>query len=1355
MKRLITLILSVLILVSGVCGALLAPASALSDAQSKNYFENPENWMLFDEAVTNISSPLTNTWATVKNASVNVGNETVDALELHALNHRAAIYLPNLKKNTEYSLSFKYYSPNLGNEGYIFKDMVMFTPDFANAKIAWNYDTPNGVKEYVSYNGYYIWDDTYSSATTYWDESHKTISGKAGQWNTYSITFNTGNYENYASVLLCKVMEVYLKDFILTEKEVPVEEYFANTQNWMLFDEAVTNISSPLTNTWATVKNASVNVGNETVDALELHALNHRAAIYLPNLKKNTEYTFSFKYYTESPLTEGYIFKDIVLFNPDFANAKIAWNYDTPNGVKEYVSYNGYYIWDDTYSSTTKKWDESDTTKAAKVGEWNTYTITFNTGNYDKYATVILSKVMDVYLKDFTLTEKAVPVEEYFADTKNWMLFNESATSIANPLINTWATVNNSSVTVGAETTNALHLFALNHRVAIYLPALKKNTDYTFSFKYYSPNLGSEGYIFKDIVFFNPDFANAKIAWNYDTPNGVKEYVSYNGYYIWNTNYSSANAKWDVSATTKAAKAGEWNTYTITFNTGNYESYAPVLLPKVENVYLSDFTLVDNSTPDPKPDPEPDPKPELKGEGYFEEVSNWVIDDYVDKSQEANATIGFLPSTSRKITLTDFVTNSSTAALKIEANNGFTSIALPDDLKENTDYTLSFTYYFDNADIQNLGGGAKGVFDRYGIYAADAPNACFKWSSPGFLHYISYNGSYLTKDFTTKEWTGYVTAVEEGGKWIKVDIPFNTVNFKKLAFVFQTKTNVVYMDNITLSEGLPEKETFHNGPKEQIVIDFEREWKYISGSNANRMEIAETTDKDGKPTKAIRIYEGDYKSQDGVTFLNWQSVNSGSDEVFSIPVKGGQTYEFSVDINLSAYSKENDQRLLLYADYATSTTLMQMIYYSEKNSGVGEGWKTYTYKFTVAEDAKVASFGLNAGLKHPEIWVDNLVLTESEPEPPFHNGKTDPIKIDFEREFEYTTGIHADRMEVTETIGMDGKKTKALHVFEGDYSDTNQVTFVNWSTVTTDSDPVFTIPVKPKTPYKFSVKVKIEDWKDVNYGRLFLFYYDYNNRGVSDKNLINTTYSKLMDQGWVEYELEFLTDANQTCMSLGINMGLSHPEIWIDDIVVDAYERGFIHNADASYVEDGFNLVEESQNKTNGTITKPSVLQIPVKEITKHTIGITASGNGNIKVAFDREGNEVIQNISLSNKNTRYGFEILTGENDEYIYIIFEPSGKGITYKDATVFASNATSFNTAMGLTEKPDNTTAKKPVFKYVDADDALENAGISLDDYESEDSESPQTGESNGIYVMLFILSVSIAVLWLFRKNNLKYE
>ena len=1128
--------------------------------------------------------------------------------------------------------------------------------------------------------------------------------------------------------------------------------YFENPDNWMLFDEAVTSIAIPLTNTWATVENSSVTVGGNTTDALKLHTLNHRAVIYLPDLKKNTEYTFSFDYYADSLCSAGYIFKDMVLFNPDFANAKIAWDYNNPNGVKEYVSYNGYYIWNDSYTSATTKWDVSATTKSAKAGEWNTYTITFNTGNYDKYATVLLSKVLDVYVKDFTLTEKAVPVEEYFATTSNWMLFDEAVTSIANPLTNTWATVENSSVTVGGNTTDALKFHALNHRAAIYLPNLKKFTEYTFSFKYYSENLGNEGYIFKDMVLFNPDFANAKIAWDYDTPNGVKEYVSHNGYYIWNDNYTSATTKWDASATTKGAKAGEWNTYTITFNTGDYESYAPVLLCKSEYVYLSDFSLVDNTTPKPEPDPDPDPEPQPEPEDYFEKPSNWIMDEYIEKTKEENATIGYSPSAWRKVSVEKSITNSSDYSLKVEANNGFTSIYLPDDLNANADYTLSFDYYFENSAIKDLGSGAMGVFDRYGIYAADAPNASFKWSTPGFINYVSYNASYVTKDFVNREWPAQTTSVKEGGKWISVNLTFNTVDFKKLAFVLQTKTDVVYLDNIKLTSGLPEEETFHNGPKEQIVVDFERDWNYIFGNNANRMEIAETTDKNGNTTKALQIYEGDYTGK-GVTFINWQSVNSGTDPVFSIPVKGGQTYLFSVDVNMLEYSKENDQRLLLYADYATSTTLMQMIYYSAKDSVVGEGWKTYTFKFTVAETATVASFGLNAGEKHPEIWIDNISLTEAEPDPPFHDGKTDPVIIDFEREYEYFSGDKVNRMEIAETKGMDGKTTKALHIKKGDYSNTNQVTFVNWAAVTASTDPVFTVPVEERTPYRISVKFKIDKWteEEIESSRLFLIYYDYNNRDTDDKGLVRGYYTELMEQGWLEYSIEFVTDLGQNNISFGINAGLSHPDIWIDDITVDAYERGIMGETDASYVEEGFNLISELNYKTSNTVKEKTVLEIPVTELNKYTFGVTASGFGKIKLTFDAEGTDIIKVISLNNQAKRYGYNLFTGREEDFVYVIFEPENGEIVYKDLTLFASRAVSFGTELGLTEKPIVPEPPTYTIKYVDADDALNGENIS-DDADDFD-QSPQTGESNLVYVIATIAVIAGGVLLIIgRKRRL---
>ena len=110
--------------------------------------------------------------------------------------------------------------------------------------------------------------------------------------------------------------------------------------------------------------------------------------------------------------------------------------------------------------------------------------------------------------------------------------------------------------------------------------------------EYYSDNAENAEFIFEDMVLLNTDFADAKIAWNYNTPNGVKEFVSHNGYYIWNTDYTKATTRWDASATTKNIKSGEWNTYSVIFNTGDYENYAHVLRAEVENIYLCDFKLM-------------------------------------------------------------------------------------------------------------------------------------------------------------------------------------------------------------------------------------------------------------------------------------------------------------------------------------------------------------------------------------------------------------------------------------------------------------------------------------------------------------------------------------------------------------------------------------------------------------------------------------------------------------------------------------------------------------------------------------------------------------------------------------------
>lgn len=1551
MKRITALLLSALVLISSMTCMLLMPANALTPYQIEAYFENPENWMLDAENATNIADASTTTWTSIASSTVTVGGETVDAIKLHTMNHRASIYLPNLKKNTEYTFSFRYYSTALNSNGYIFKDVVFFTPDFTDAVIAWNYNTPNGVKEYVSHNGYYKWNDDYSDATENWDVSATTKNAVAGEWNTMTFTFNTGAYDTYAPVLLSKVDDVYLDQFTLTEKEVTTEAYFMNPANWHLDYENADYIGDPdhPQSSWAYVDNSTYTVGGQAADVLRFHAQNHDASIPLPNLKKNTEYTFSFRYTSnqvgKQQSTYECIFKDAILFTPSFTNAKIAWNTETANGVKEFISYNGRYIWNDDYSSYS--WNsDAGLVAPATADEWNTITYTFNTGAYDDYVVILNPNVEWVYLNQFTLTEKEVTTTEYFENPNNWVMYNSESSDPTFSLSETdkivaknpgsWPDITNNTTTKidGAQ---SVDFFAQNKVVTIKLPdGLKANEDYTLSFSYYTPDLKTSSVAFNPLSLCTTEIEDHGFWYNYP---GVLYYKGDNVTYTSTTGKDKQNTQYPASGGNfLATTAGEWHDVTISFNTGKFIDFNLVLLSKVEHLYLDNFSLTcESDEPVTPPTTEeyfetpsnwraeqiPDatqvseigsnsaswvqfsnsttqtnesnqslyvkdssyqlidiPLPALAqnknyilsfdyysdtdenislvferaglyvpavggssvnpftfpangylshiGEGnvsytsatagendrewgdltlsgvsaktwntlnipfysgtfseivlllktnhanvyldnfalteykppqtteeYFEDPTNWILDDFVDKSQEAGATIGYAPSTWRKVTSDTTRTDSSATSLRVDANNGFTSIYLPGELKENTDYTLSFTYYFDAADLKNLGSGVTGVFDRYGIYAADATNACFKWSEPGFINYISYNGSYTTKDFVTREWPGQNTSVKEGGKWIKVQIPFNTVTFKKLALVFQTKVDTLWMDNFALTEGQPVEETFHDGAKEQIIIDFEREWDYIDVKSSSRMQVAETTGKDGKATTALQIYEGEYTDSDGVTFINWQTVNGGTDKVFSIPVKGGQTYEFKVDVKMSDYDEETDQRLLLYADYATSTTLMAMVYYAEESAGVGDGWKTYTWKFTTADDATVASFGLNAGLKHPEIWVDNLTLTETEPDPPFHDGNTDPVIIDFEREYNYFTGVHANRMEVAETTGMDGKTTKALHIFEGDYIDTDQVTFVNWSAVITDSDPVFTVPVKGRTPYKISAKVKIEEWKNVDRSRLFLLYYDYNNRDTNDKSLVRGTYATMMGDGWVEYSIEFITDPGQTSISFGLNAGLSHPEIWVDDITIDAYERGLMGETEATYVEDGFNLITENGYKAAGTVTKKTVMEVPVTELTKFTMGITASGSGKMHLAFEKDGSDIIETIDVSKKETRYGYDFFTGEYEDFVYVIFEPSGSGIAYEELYLFASRAVSFGTDMGLTENPNTEKTPTYTIKYVGADDAI---GVALQEGNSDsdsDSTSPETGESGLIYALFAVALTAAGALLMLGRKSRKHE
>ena len=464
--------------------------------------------------------------------------------------------------------------------------------------------------------------------------------------------------------------------------------------------------------------------------------------------------------------------------------------------------------------------------------------------------------------------------------------------------------------------------------------------------------------------------------------------------------------------------------------------------------------------------------------------------------------------------------------------------------------------------------------------------------------------------------------------------------------------------------------------------------------------------------------------------LNWQSIDHNKDDtVFRTAVKPNTAYNVSVKLKVTQNMK-TDSKLVLFYDYYSKFQKHSQINYETIKTGE---WLTYQCTFVTADDQTVTAFCLNAGKPHPEMYLDDLVITEVEKSHPAAQDKT---VIDFEKEnifFEQGT-----RMGVEETTGYNGQTTKALHVYEGDYSNAS-TTFLNWNTVVDNSDDMFCVPVKPNTNYHFSAWIKVDDPKNVILASSVLrLYAVYNSADDALSSQLPIVYKSAKGSGWVKYEWDFLTGGDQNFAQFAFNANTIHPSFWVDDVSFTEIPPGFVATTEKSYCENFYNLVS-ANFKTSGTVASKTVVKIPVQPNLRYTFGVTLSGSGNLALAFDENGTQPIRKIAANGQRT--GFEFITGSAHCAVYLIFNSSGK-LNYTDAYLFRSKAISLNYDMGQPENPNRT--KTPEY-FMEVSNGLEAA-------EFENSSSPGTGEV--LPVILWLIPAALIALALSAKATWRF-
>ena len=155
-------------------------------------------------------------------------------IRIKALHQFVSIYIPDLQSNTDYTISFSYYSPErYKDNNYIIGYMGIFAPDVANASLQY---PGNGYLNLVSHSDAYTSSDGVFANRTRDSRTTKGIEEKT--WNHVELKFNSGKFKNIALVIRPFAEQLLLNDFVFAP------DYFENASNWQINSNNSTQIGA-------------------------------------------------------------------------------------------------------------------------------------------------------------------------------------------------------------------------------------------------------------------------------------------------------------------------------------------------------------------------------------------------------------------------------------------------------------------------------------------------------------------------------------------------------------------------------------------------------------------------------------------------------------------------------------------------------------------------------------------------------------------------------------------------------------------------------------------------------------------------------------------------------------------------------------------------------------------------------------------------------------------------------------------------------------------------------------------------------------------------------------------------------
>ena len=916
MKKVLALVLSLVIVISGLTTTLFSGVSAT--VSGNDVFNTSANWVVYAFDTTHFNGE--NGTAGPSFASISENTNTAytcddeSSLKIGSKVQYATVEF-DVEQNKYYELSYKflangtpYTSTSTGKSAYLWSTGV--TTSDANITGGKNYYAHmSTTANYTAEDGVYAERVNGTEYTDQWTT--------AGAWNTVTLKFNSGSATKMVLAIQPGADSFYVDDFTLTVTEKtdggssePGTDKTPKESVVIDFDTYGGNAvqTSPRVKIEdCTAYNGSTSkmlhfIGGDYSTSYPTN-LNHSTImasgaqdtddVFTVGVKPNTKYTLSFR----SKVS------DSTEFDATYLKAFF------------------------TYKGVVKK--DFDLTKDVK-GAWVEHTVEYTTEadqNLLSFYMNLNNVHVDVWVDDITIAEKkdtpdpdptpGTDPNATYDDAAAWGFYHARGAATLNG-------AGTQTYSWGSITDNTDKTYTYNNGeksvkyrgngffMATKLKDLVKDKAYKITFKYFAPTTSEMS------------------TWS-------KAWCSQLGIYAGGT---AMNGDIPTSAIKKgnniAGESGKWNEFSMSFKADSTDLYFGIHcgFAKGYVLYIDEFT-VEETTEDP------DAVPVIPGkEPKDETVINF-------DTPETGANASLTPRDRLEIVEGTAYDGSKSKMLHFKKGQ-YTS---------ETTLNYGTGYQSDSDAVFTVGVKPNSVYKlTYRIKIDSNKEFTPEWL--GF--YATYNKKTLAR-----------ANFHSGSKfdeWLLYECTLTTGASQNLLSFYANmgkNTPDIWIDDITLTKtDMTPFNGWGDTPKEEYNINFD-DFDVVYDNSA--IEIIDGPAKeDGSVSKATHIKAGSYKN---AVFSNWSTVTTGKDKVFTIPVKPNTLYEFGY----SLYTDEKEGRIAYFTffyDYENTLAL------GATGDATKKKWVHRTVRFVTKPDQTKVSIGFNAGETVLNLFLDDVYLKE-------------------------------------------------------------------------------------------------------------------------------------------------------------------------------------------------------------------------------------------------------------------------------------------------------------------------------------------------------------------------------------------